>query len=341
MEAQGLFPLLCLCYEPGHIGDAADAIPDPATRAVLRMEASLWQGDFLSCIGEAEGIAQYGTAAELTARLCRHIAEAALGDAESAQAGLVSIIGEGIHARRCLEQAESGEASGCSAQELRTRMLAGDFAASEIGALHEVQDRFGYLSAMEFSYPHRMLGCYLAAKGALSDGRCSYAAGILQTLVLNGRKSYPLLSALAGLVLAADCVTLGYDSMAKDAFMNAYRVLRADGLLVPLSLAYRGLMGLPDACLQGSESARLKQIRMLAGRCAYLGQLSNRAVGQQASSALLNPRESSYAQLAALGRSNSEIASFVGTTTHTVKYHLSNVYAKLDIEGRAGLSAGC
>lgn len=37
-EAQDLFPLLCLCYEPGQIGDAADAIPDPATRAVLRLQ---------------------------------------------------------------------------------------------------------------------------------------------------------------------------------------------------------------------------------------------------------------------------------------------------------------
>lgn len=341
MEALGLFPLLGLCYEPGHIRDAALAIPDPSVRAAALIELSLWQGDFLRCIEEsADSAGGKDLACGLTAELCRCMAEAALGDEESARAGLVCLMQEGERARELLgrlEPASLGEGSADTVCGLRTKMLAGDFAASEIGELHERQDSFGYLSTQGLSYAHRMLGCYLAAKGALSDGQCSYSAGILQTLVVTSRKSYPLLSALASLVLAVDCVTLGYDSLAKDAFMEGYGVLKADGLLAPLALAYRGLMGLPGACLQGTESASLKKIQALAGRCAYLGQLANRSVDKRASSALLNPRESSFAQLAALGRSNREIAAFLGTSTHTVKYHLSNSYAKLNIERRSDL----
>lgn len=338
MEAKGLFPLLGLSYEPGHIREAAEDIRDPSAHAAALVELSLCEGDFLRCREKAAVLAEGDDLpSSLTARVCRCIADAALGDGESAREGLACLMEEGENARRRLDHlAAAGQDH--DAMDLRAQMLAGDFAASEIGMLHERPESFGYLSAPALSYGHRMLGCYLAAKGALSDGACSYSSGILQTLVVTCRKSYPLLSALASLVLAVDCVTLGFDEAAKDAFMEAYGTLKADELLAPLALAYRGLMGLPGACLQGRESVPLKKIQTLAGRCAYLGQLANKAVGERPSSMLLNPRESSFVQLAALGKTNGEIASFLGVSTHTVKYHLSNSYAKLNIEGRSDLA---
>ncbi len=233
-------------------------------------------------------------------------------------------------------QAGGGESSIC----LRMRMLVGDFAATEIGMLHERQDDFGYISSAELPYAHRMLGCYLAAKGALSDGKCSYSTGMLHALTVTGKEGHPLLAALANLVLAVNCVVLGYDSIAKSSFMEGFEVLSADRLLAPLAMEYRGLMGLPWACLRNGEEATLRKIRAHAVRCAYLGQLSNGMVGELPSSVLLSPRESSLVQLASLGKTNKEIAAFVGLSTHTVKYHLSNSYAKLNIDGRTGLAEG-
>lgn len=342
MEAMGLFPLLGMGYAPGHIRDAIQDIHDPLIRATATLELSLLQGDFLRCIEDSRSLAEGpDLASSLTARFCRCLAEAALGDGGSARLGLLRLMQEGASAYEAfsaLDGAQTGE--GESSIRLRMKMLAGDFAATEIGMLHERQGDFGYISSAELPYAHRMLGCYLAAKGALSDGKCSYSTGMLHALTVTGKEEHPLLAALANLVLAVNCVVLGYDSIAKSSFMEGFEVLSADRLLAPLAMEYRGLMGLPWACLQNGEEATLRKIRAHAVRCAYLGQLSNGMVGELPSSVLLSPRESSLVQLASLGKTNKEIAAFVGLSTHAVKYHLSNSYAKLNIDGRTGLAEG-
>lgn len=341
METTGFFPLMGMCYVPGQIMDAIQDIPDPLVRATATLELSLLQGDFLRCIEDARSLAEgEDLGSSLTARFCRCLAEAALGDGSSARLGLSRLMQEGDSAHERFSALDGARAGGEDASCLRMQMLIGDFAASEIGMLHERQGDFGYISTSEFSYAHRMLGCYLAAKGALSDGKCSYSTGLLHALTVVCKEGHPLLAALANLVLAVDCVVLGYDSIAKASFMEGFEVLSADRLLAPLAMGYRGLMGLPWACLRDSDGGALRKIRSHAVRCAYLGQLSNGAVSDLASSMLLSPCESSLVQLAALGKTNKEIAVFMGLSTHAVKYHLSNSYAKLNIEGRAGLVEG-
>ena len=53
----------------------------------------------------------------------------------------------------------------------------------------------------------------------------------------------------------------------------------------------------------------------------------------------LTPREMTVARLAANGRTNVQIASILVVNLKTVEYHLSNVYGKLGLSGRAGLAA--
>jgi DNA-binding NarL/FixJ family response regulator len=48
----------------------------------------------------------------------------------------------------------------------------------------------------------------------------------------------------------------------------------------------------------------------------------------------LTPREIEVLQLVAHGMSNKEIASAIGRTDETVKVHLKNIFARLEVEDR-------
>ena len=91
---------------------------------------------------------------------------------------------------------------------------------------------------------------------------------MLHALTVTGKEEHPLLAALANLVLAVNCVVLGYDSIAKSSFMEGFEVLSADRLLAPRAREYRGLMGLPWACLRNGEEATLRKIH--PGPCGPL-----------------------------------------------------------------------
>lgn len=70
----------------------------------------------------------------------------------------------------------------------------------------------------------------------------------------------------------------------------------------------------------------------LATVCGYGGTADTRARH-------LSERERSVAELAASGLSNIEIASMLCISDRTVETHLTNVYRKLDVRSRSGLSA--
>ena len=53
---------------------------------------------------------------------------------------------------------------------------------------------------------------------------------------------------------------------------------------------------------------------------------------------LLTRREREILQLAAAGRSNAELARRLWVTEQTVKFHLSNVYRKLNVSNRTEAS---
>jgi len=62
------------------------------------------------------------------------------------------------------------------------------------------------------------------------------------------------------------------------------------------------------------------------------------AAGNGSSAGLLTPRELEILRLASDGLSNSEVAKQLWVTDQTVKFHLSNIYRKLEVSNRTGAS---
>ncbi|MDX6476261.1 MAG: hypothetical protein QOH95_1772, partial [Gaiellaceae bacterium] len=63
-----------------------------------------------------------------------------------------------------------------------------------------------------------------------------------------------------------------------------------------------------------------------------------KAAENGAAAALLTPRELEILRLASDGLSNSEMAKQLWVTDQTIKFHLSNIYRKLEVGNRTGAS---
>ena len=341
MQEDRFFPLVCLEYVPGRIDEAVAALKDPLTRDAAQMELDLFRGDGLRALDEANAlIAKDDLSIRLTASVTLGFALASTGDAAGAIAALRKKVEEAEHPRErllALMSQPSNTEDPATVHELSLQTLAGDIAAARLGLSQDGPSVFNYLSVPSLSDAQRMLGCISAAVDALSREEGAYSAGWLSGIITTSRKRYPLLVAMAQLLYASDQVLLGNDAHGKEHFMEAFEVLNRDGLYQPIAGLYCSLMGLPDACLRKKHAGTLRKIQHMAQNTANLYQGSDAHSGWLAASSLLKPQESSFVQLAALGKTNDEIAAFMGVTAHTVKYHLSNAYAKLNIEGRAQL----
>lgn len=71
----------------------------------------------------------------------------------------------------------------------------------------------------------------------------------------------------------------------------------------------------------------------VAARLARLGITTNAGLSQ------LTARQLDVAQLAASGRTNPEIADVLGLSENTVKKHLKDIYARLDVSNRTALAS--
>ena len=77
-------------------------------------------------------------------------------------------------------------------------------------------------------------------------------------------------------------------------------------------------------------------IHLEVPRSARPGPRASRTNG--AAAALLTPRELEILRLASDGLSNSEMAKQLWVTDQTIKFHLSNIYRKLEVSNRTGAS---
>ena len=79
-------------------------------------------------------------------------------------------------------------------------------------------------------------------------------------------------------------------------------------------------------------------IHLEVPRGARPGPSQARHNGAAAAAALLTPRELEILRLASDGLSNSEMAKQLWVTDQTIKFHLSNIYRKLEVSNRTGAS---
>ena len=94
------------------------------------------------------------------------------------------------------------------------------------------------------------------------------------------------------------------------------------------------------ACRPLADKAAALGARPFVERCdAELTACGVEPTAQQPSGPALTPQEQIVATLVCQGLSNREVARHLVLSVKTVGYHLSNVYAKLDVHSRTQLVA--
>lgn len=186
-----------------------------------------------------------------------------------------------------------------------------------------------------------LMAC-IDAYRATQAGDYAYACGICDAIRSLTAHQHPLLNAYALIIQSASLMHCGRETDAQRLYLQAFEILDADKLYLPLGIAYAFSCGLPEACLRKPYRREYKAMSAIyksfvAGYAKAHAKLPFAPLLTTDQLALLSPLEASVACLAATNRSNAGIAQFLGCTSHTVKYHLANIYSKLGISRRTEL----
>ena len=120
------------------------------------------------------------------------------------------------------------------------------------------------------------------------------------------------------------------------------RVLRAQGVRVPVVIvtAFADKARLKDALNAGAAYLLEKpfatdSLREVLNRVTSINVDLARMVDRALSKKRLTPKEDGVARLVLKGLSSAEIAAITGNSEKTIKQHLTQIYLKFGVEGRA------
>lgn len=334
-------PLVVSPYQPGTCGLYIESLPSGNAKTLLRAEFLLHQGKFAQATDVLQDAHLSGSPIEKACfDLCR--------------IPLLMLKGEFENARAVQKKISRPPATGPTGnpQSAKAARLAAH--SAECGQYFSLVSSAlaGNLTDFERIERHNksgdttlgiMIAC-LDAYRSIQKGNYAYACGACDSIRLLAAQEHPLLCAYESIVHAASLMNCEAEEDAKKLYMQAFEILDADKLYLPLGMGYAFSCGLPEVCLRKQHRAAYREICSIYKEFVNSYARANATLPlspllSTAQLALLSPLESSVACLAATGRSNAEIAHFMGCTTHTVKYHLANIYTKLGISSRQELKA--
>jgi ATP/maltotriose-dependent transcriptional regulator MalT len=283
----------------------------------------------------SEAMAEAQRASE---RLSQPTPHPAAGLAFYQQAELHRLRGEYTRAEQAYRQAN---ASGRAPQPglVRLRLAQGQVAAAAAGIRRVVDEAQGRVARSQ------LLAAYVEIMLASDDVTAARAAAE-ELARIAGDLAAPFLRAVSAHATASVLLAEGD---ARGALAELRRSLRiwqeldapyeAARARVLLGVACRQL-GDPDTAAMELDAARGVFERLGATPdAALVEELARAAPGAAGGAGGLTARELQVLTLAATGRTNRQIAADLVISEHTVRRHLQNIFAKLDVPSRAAATA--
>lgn len=189
----------------------------------------------------------------------------------------------------------------------------------------------------EFTKGMQLWGAYVLAHKAYLNKEYERSLGIVQACIMTCDKTYPIAMIYLNLVAAMDAMNMMRKEMAKEYFMEAWRIAKPDDLIEGIGEHHGLLQGLIETCMRKEypkDYARIIDItyRFSAGWRRIHNPDTNEDVADN-----LTTTEFTIAMLANRGWTNKEIAEYMDITQRTVKQHLTCVFNKLNITNRKQL----
>ncbi|MCD8109667.1 MAG: helix-turn-helix transcriptional regulator [Clostridiales bacterium] len=331
IELQNLMPLMSCSFLPGHCLEAVRAIEDGRLRDIAMGEYYYFRGYPRETIRLTE---PYLEDADLIRRMsaCFVYAFACL-----------SISGDNVRrTRQMLEKLREdfNDLNRMNQSSPRLR-AASSFGACFISVLFHLPLKkefyFDSENLLLFSPGLRSFICYIQAHAAYLHGDYGRSIGIVQTALALQPETCPIPMIYLHVAAAMDYIGLKDTKEAKAQIRMAWELARPDGLVEIFGEHHRLLGGLLEAELKRDWPQDFKNIIGIARCFSRSWRQIHCAVTGSMAPDNLTTTEFSIALLAAFGWTNQEICDHMGLKINTVKWYISIILNKLNIQKRSDL----
>ncbi|MCD8370185.1 MAG: LuxR C-terminal-related transcriptional regulator [Clostridiales bacterium] len=184
----------------------------------------------------------------------------------------------------------------------------------------------------------RFFSCYVQAHYTYLQGDYGRSIGIVETSLSFMPKLYPIPAIYLRLVAVMDYMSLKNTEKAKEQMLKAWELARPDGLIEALGEHHGLLGGVLEATLKKDWPKEFKRIiNITYSFSAGWRKVHNPDTGHDVADNLTTT-EFAIAMLAARGWTNQEIGDHMGIRPNTVKWYISIILDKLDVERRDELA---
>ncbi|MCD7806151.1 MAG: helix-turn-helix transcriptional regulator [Lachnospiraceae bacterium] len=183
----------------------------------------------------------------------------------------------------------------------------------------------------------RFFYSYVMAHYAYLQGDYGRSIGIAQTALAFEPELYPIPTIYLRLVMVMDYMSLKKSEEAKEQMLLAWEVARPDGLIEAFGEHHGLLGGVLEATLKKNWPEDFKRIIGITySFSSGWRKVHNPDTGDDVANNLTTT-EFAIAMLTARGWTYQEIASHMGISVNTVKFHMGAVIGKLGIEKKSDL----
>lgn len=180
----------------------------------------------------------------------------------------------------------------------------------------------------------QLFACYVLAHEAYLHGEYGRSLGMIETALSIQQESYPIPMVYAHLVASMDLMSLKRTEEARQHFLAAWGIAKADDFIQAFVEHHGLVQGLVETCLKEDYERIIDTTyRFSAGWRRVHNPVTKEEVADN-----LTTTEFTIAMLANRDWSNKEIAAHMKLSEHTVKRYISVVYQKLGISNRSQLN---
>lgn len=320
-------PLINSRFEPGTGLEKIAAIQDVAAQAIARVEYAYFRGNHQEACDTAESYLNHDDVAiRVSALFVYAFSCIPLGRIQQAQESMRRL-------KRIAEMANDPALN----DELRALVILVNMAAKVL--LHMPMDKGPSLTSSLCYLPGglKLLGAYVLAHAVYLRGDYGEALGIAKLALNMERRHYVISEIYLRMIMAMSLMNLKRVEEAKDCFMQAWELARADGFYQPFGEHHGLLQGLIETCMKADYPEDYQKIISITYKhSAGWRKIHNPSMNARVADNLTT-MEFTVAMLANRGWTNGEIADHLNLSEHTVKKYISDVYQKLGIASRKQL----
>ncbi len=322
------FPLLNGSYAPGKSGEYIAGIEDPVLHDIANAEKYYFTGHNKDAISILEKYLENDDKSiSLSAGIMYTFASLAVGKTHQTEIGLSTIkrnVTDILH----------------RSEDKQLRAYAVLVATARAVLLHMPIPDMPLLRTSMRDLPEgiRQFAAYILAHKAYLSNNYERALAICDTVLYYSGKLYPIPAVHMLLISSISLMSMKRTDEAKERFLRAYEIAKADEYIEPFAENHMLLGGLPEICLKRTHPEDFfKLVEITRNYGPSWSRVHNRETNSTVTGGL-STTEFTVAMLYNQGWSAKEISVHMELSQRMVKYYISIVYDKLGISSREELS---